>query len=145
MNTVLAHLTDTLQSGTDVIHIVATDSSGNTAVRDVGVQVSPSSASSGSGPTSGGPPATSAAAAAGILVVGGVQGSTVIPGNLDIGARRHLRTLLAALTPSAYSTASLTIGGTLEMLSGGATYFTGSLSAGAVTIDTAARSPATAP
>ena len=50
--------------------------------------------------------------------------------------RRRLSTLLAALTPSAYSTASLTIGGTLEMLSGGATYFTGSLSAGAVTIDT---------
>jgi hypothetical protein len=33
VNTVLAHLTDTLQSGTDVIHIVATDSSGDTAVR----------------------------------------------------------------------------------------------------------------
>jgi T5SS/PEP-CTERM-associated repeat protein len=136
VNTVLAHLTDTLQSGTDVIHIVATDSSGDTAVRDVGVQVSPSSAPSYSGPTGGSPPATPAAAAAGILVVGGVQGSTVIPGNLDIGVGGAFRTLLAALTPSAYSTASLTIDGTLEVLSGGATYFTGSLSAGAVTIDT---------
>jgi T5SS/PEP-CTERM-associated repeat protein len=136
VNTVLAHLTDTLQSGTDVIHIVAMDSSGNTAVRDVGVQISPSSAPSYSGPTSGSPPATPAAAAAGILVVGGVQGSTVIPGNLDIGGGGAATTLLAALAPSAYSTASLTIGGTLEVLSGGATYFTGSLSAGAVTIDT---------
>ena len=86
VNTVLAHLTDTLQSGTDVIHIVAADSSGNTAVRDVGVQISPSAASSGSGPKGGGPPATPAAAAAGILVVGGVQGSRVVPGNLNIGA-----------------------------------------------------------
>ncbi len=134
VNTVLAHLTDTLQSGTDVIHIVAADSSGNTAVRDVGVQISPSAASSGSGPTSGGPPATPAAAAAGILVVGGVQGSRVVPGNLNIGAG-GINALLAALAPSAYSTASLTIGGTLEVLSGGAAYVTGSFGAGAVTID----------
>ena len=68
-------------------------------------------------------------------MVGGVQGSTVIPGNLDVGVGGAFRTVLAALTPSAYSTASLTIGATLEVLSGGAAYFTGSLSPGAVTID----------
>ena len=38
VNTVLAHLTDTVSSGTDVVHIVATDNNGNTIVRDVGVQ-----------------------------------------------------------------------------------------------------------
>ena len=116
VNTVLAHLTDTLQSGTDVVHIVAADSSGNTAVRDVGVQIS----------SVGGvirlAAATqrrtarrlrAAARGSGILVVGGVQSALVVPGNLDIGAG-GINALLAALAPSAYSTASLTIGGTLR-------------------------------
>ena len=41
-------------------------------------------------------------------------------------------TLLAALTPGAYSTASLTVGGTFEVQSGGAAYFSGMLGAAAV-------------
>jgi T5SS/PEP-CTERM-associated repeat protein len=135
VNAALASLTDTLQVGQDIVQIWAADSSGDQAVRTVGVQVSPSAASPGPGNMGGGPPATPAAAAAGILVVGGVQGSTVIPGNLDIGSG-GISTLLAALAPSAYSTASLAIGGTLEVLNGGAAFFTGSLSAGAVMIDT---------
>ena len=155
VNTVLAHLTDMLPSGTDVIHMTATDSSGNTAVRDVGVQVSP--------------PATSAAAAvlgllaadqrfdfggssarvvgqaqsgnldvaaqlgsSGILVVGGVQSALSLAGNLTVDGNT---TLLAALAPGAYSTASLTVGGTFEVQGGAAAYFTGSLGARAVTID----------
>ena len=134
VNAALASLTDTLQVGQDIVQIWAADSSGVQAVRTVGVQVSPSAASSDVGSTGSAPPATPAAAAAGILVVGGVQGSTAIPGNLDIGSG-GTNTLLAALAPSAYSTASLTIGGTLEVLNGGAAFFTGSLSAGTVTID----------
>jgi T5SS/PEP-CTERM-associated repeat protein len=135
VNAALASLTDTLQVGQDIVQIWAADSSGDQAVRTVGVQVSPSAASSDVGSAGSAPPATPAAAAAGILVVGGVQGATAIPGDLDIGGG-GTNTLLAALAPSAYSTASLTIGGTLEVLSGGAAFFTGSLSAGAVTIDT---------
>jgi T5SS/PEP-CTERM-associated repeat protein len=134
VNAALASLTDTLQVGQDIVQIWAADSSGDQAVRTVGVQVSPSAASSASALTGSAPPATPAAAAAGILVVGGVQGSTAIPGNLDIGIG-GTNTLLAALAPGAYSTASLAIGGTLEVLNGGAAFFTGSLSAGAVTID----------
>jgi T5SS/PEP-CTERM-associated repeat protein len=134
VNAALASLTDTLQVGQDIVQIWAADSSGDQAVRTVGVQVSPSAASSDVGSAGSAPPATPAAAAAGILVVGGVQGSTAIPGNLDIGSG-GTNTLLATLAPSAYSTASLTIGGTLEVLNGGAAFFTGSLSAGAVTID----------
>ena len=134
VNAALASLTDTLQVGQDIVQIWAADSSGDQAVRTVGVQVSPSAASSASALTGSAPPSTSAAAAAGILVVGGVQGSTAIPGNLDIGSG-GTNILLAALAPGAYSTASLMIGGTLEVLNGGAAFFTGSLSAGAVTID----------
>jgi T5SS/PEP-CTERM-associated repeat protein len=134
VNAALVSLTDTLQVGQDIVQIWAADSSGDQAVRTVGVQVSPSAASSASALTGSAPPATPAAVAAGILVVGGVQGSTAIPGNLDIGSG-GANTLLAALAPGPYSTASLTIGGTLEVLNGGAAFFTGSLSAGAVTID----------
>ena len=146
VNTVLAHLTDTLQSGTDVMHIVAMDSSGDMAVRDVGVQVSPPAPSTavvapgllaadqrfafGGGSArvvgqaqSGNLDVAGQLGSSGILVVGGVQSALSIAGNLD-GRRRH-DTLLAALAPGAYSTASLTIGGTFEVQSGAAAYFTG--------------------
>ena len=55
-------------------------------------------------------------------------------GDLQIGTG-GISTLLAALSPSAYSTASLTVGGTLEVLSGGTAFFSGALGASAVTID----------
>jgi len=74
-------------------------------------------------------------AGSGGFVVGGVQSSFVLAGNLGIGDAGSSSTLLAALAPSAYSTASLTVGGTLEVSNGGAVYFTGSLGAGAVTVD----------
>ena len=43
--------------------------------------------------------------------------------------------MLAALSPSAYSTASLTVGGTLDVQSGATAYFTGALGANAVQVD----------
>ncbi len=225
VNTVLASLTDTLQSGTDVVQFSATDSSGDTAVRSVGVQVSAPAASSGSGPGAGVPPAvpagstsytwtgqgsdtlfsdpanwtpangppgaadsvsfttaaspapsvvtgTGAAASltidstvafgggstitvgqngagdldiadqqgsAGVLVLGGVESSLAVAGNLEIGGTESgaggSGTLLAALAPSDYSTASLTVGGTLEVWGAGIARFTGSLEAAAVTIE----------
>ncbi len=46
VNAALASLTDTLQVGQDIVQIWAADSSGDQAVRTVGVQVSPSAASS---------------------------------------------------------------------------------------------------
>jgi T5SS/PEP-CTERM-associated repeat protein len=141
VNTVLAHLTDTLQggtlqSGTDVIHIVAMDSSGNTAVRNVGVEISSPAASFNPGPNSTGSLTGTFTAGSGGFVVGGVQSALVIAGNLEIGDAGSSNRLLAALAPSAYSTASLTVGGTLEVSNGGAVYFTGSLGASTVTVDT---------
>jgi len=64
-----------------------------------------------------------------------VQGSSVYSGDLEIGGAGNNTSLLAALAPAPYSTASLTIGGTLEVHSGGAAHFTGALSANAVTVD----------
>ncbi len=49
-----------------------------------------------------------------MLVLGGVQAAQVVAGNLQIGPGGNT-TLLAALAPSAYSTASLTVGGTFEV------------------------------
>ena len=142
VNTVLASLTDTLQSGSDIVQITATDGSGHKVVRNVGVEVSPSAVSSGSATgassgsdTGGGPsgsPAASLTTSGETLAFGGVQSSFTIAGNFDIGGAS---TMLAALAPSAYSTASLTVGGTLEVQNGGSAYFTGSLGAGAVVID----------
>ncbi len=156
VNTVLAHLTDTLQSGTDVIHIVAMDSSGDMAVREVGVQVSPPAPSTaavapgllaadqrfafGGGSArvvgqaqSGNLDVAGQLGSSGILIVGGVQSALSLAGNLTVDGDT---TLLAALAPGAYSTAGLTIGGTFEVQSGAAAYFTGALGARAVAIET---------
>src|SRR5262249_3891033 len=132
VNAVLATLTDTLANGTptggsDVVHFVARDSSGDTAVRDVGVQTA---AAAPAPPT---PPATPprALVGTGIPAIGGVQSPFAAPGGLVIGnggSGASPSTLLAALAPSAYSTASLTIGGTLDVQNGGTARFSGSLS-----------------
>jgi len=155
VNTVLAHLTDTLQSGTDIVQITAMDSSGNIAVRDVGVQVSPPAPgaaaatpgllvadqrfafSGGSARVvgqaqSGNLDVAAQLGSSGILVVGGVQSALSLAGNLTIDGHTSL---LAALSPSAYSTASLTVGGTLDVQSGATAYFTGALGANAVQVD----------
>ena len=157
VNTVLAHLTDTLQggtlqSGTDIVQIVAADSSGHTAVRNVGVQVSPPAPSSaaatpgllvadqrfafggGSARVVGQAQSANLDVAAqlgssGILVVGGVQSALSLAGNLTVDGST---TLLAALAPTAYSTASLTVGGTLDVQSGSAAYFSGLLGANVI-------------
>ena len=110
VNTVLAHLTDTVPSGTDVVHIVATDSSGNTAVRDVGVQTATPVGLPPSRPGCWPPTSSSASPTApracrpgaggtldvagelgnsGILVVGGVQSELSLAGDLD-ARRQHL-------------------------------------------------------
>jgi T5SS/PEP-CTERM-associated repeat protein len=153
VNTVLASLTDSLPSGTDVVQIEAWDSSGDIAVRNVGVQISPSTASS----TSGGAAATRSVngsfafgsstarvvgqgsassfdiagqlGSSGILLVGGVQSAFSVSGTLAVDSGTSL---LAALAPGAYSTASLTVGGALAVQ--GTAFFTGSLSAGAVAV-----------
>jgi T5SS/PEP-CTERM-associated repeat protein len=152
VNTVLAHLTDTLQSGTDVVHIVAMDSSGDTAVRDVGVQISPAVASTSATPgllaadqrfafggnsarvvgqgSAGNLDIAAQLGSSGILLVGGVQSALSLAGNLTVDSGTSL---LAALSPSAYSTASLTVGGTLDVA--GNAYFSGMLGAAAVIID----------
>ena len=155
VNTVLAHLADTLPSGTDIIHIVAMDSSGHVAVRDVGVEVSSPVANTpaatagllvadqnfafggGTARVVGQDQAVSLDTAAqlgnsGILVVGGVQNALSVAGNLDVTGSTSL---LAALSPGAYSTASLTVGGTLEVHGGAAGYFTGSLGAATIKVD----------
>ena len=111
VNTVLASLRDTLASGTDVVQITATDGSGHTAVRTVGVQVAAAAPSTGGSSPGGGPAAFQGN---GMLVLGGVQAAQVVAGNLQIGPGGNTA-LLAALAPSAYSTASLTVGGTLEV------------------------------
>ena len=131
MNTVLASLRDTLAAGTDVVQITATDASGHTAVRTVGVQVAAAAAPSGGGSPGGG---MAAFQGNGMLVVGGVQAAQVVAGNLQIGPGGN-STLLAALAPSAYSTASLTVGGTFEVLAGGTARITGTLGAQAVQVD----------
>jgi hypothetical protein len=130
---VLASLRDTLASGSDVVQITATDGSGHTAVRTVGVQIAAAAASPGGSSPGTGPAAFQGN---GMLVVGGVQAAQVVAGNLQIGAGGN-NTLLAALAPSAYSTASLTVGGTFEVLAGGTARFTGTLGAPVVQVDAA--------
>ena len=137
VNTVLASLTDTLQSGRDIVQISVLDSSGNAAVRSVGVEISASPAPSGASP-----PAdvavpsiadiTQQLAGIGVVFVGGVENAQTVTGDLEIGPGT---TLLAALAPSAYSTASLTVDGALEVLSGGTARFSGSLGGSTVRID----------
>jgi T5SS/PEP-CTERM-associated repeat protein len=151
VNTVLAHLNDTVSSGTDVVHIVATDSTGNTIVRDVGVQtaapVAPPTVTPGLLPANqlfgftdgtarvvGQGQATNLDVAgqlgnSGILVVGGVQSQLALAGNLDLSGSTSL---LAALSPNAYSTASLTIGGAFSVQTGSSTYFSGTLAANTI-------------
>src|SRR5918993_647428 len=151
VNTVLAHLTDTVSSGTDVVHIVATDNNGNTIVRDVGVQtaapVTPATVTPGLLPANqlfsftdgtarvvGQGQATNLDVAgqlgnSGILVVGGVQSQLSLAGNLDLSGSTSL---LAALSPNAYSTANLTIGGAFSVQTGSSTYFSGTLAANTI-------------
>ncbi len=151
VNTVLAHLTDTVRSGTDVVHIVATDNNGNTIVRDVGVQtsapVAPPSVTPGLLPANqlfsftdgtacvvgqgqgGNLDVAGQLGNSGVLVVGGVQSQYSLSGNLDVSGNSSL---LAALSPSAYSTASLTIGGTFSVQSGADAFFSGTLAAATI-------------
>ena len=155
VNTVLAHLTDSPQGNSDVIRIVAADGNGNTVTRDVGVQVATTTEDSAGpvpgllvddqsfaftggvarvvGQSSGGTyDMATALGNDGMLVVGGVQNTLSLAGNLVIDGST---TLFAALSPSAYSTASLKIAGALDVQSGGAAYFSGTL--GAAGIDNA--------
>jgi len=151
VNTLLANLTDTVASGTDVVRVVATDSSGNTAVRDVGVQTAPAvppltvtpglltanqlfGFSDGTARVVGQGQGANLDVAAqlgnsGILVVAGVQSQLSLTGNLDLSGNTSL---IAALSPNAYSTASLTIGGTLSVQTGSSTYFSGMLAAATI-------------
>lgn len=151
VNTVLAHLTDTVSSGTDVVHIVATDNAGNTIVRDVGVQTAAPVAPPAVTPglltanqlfsfTDGTVRVVGQGQAAnldvagqlgnsGVLVVGGVQSQLALAGNLDLSGNTSL---LAALSPNAYSTASLTIGGAFSVQTGSSTYFSGTLAANTI-------------
>ncbi len=116
-----------------MVQVEAWDSSGHIAVRNVGVQISPPAAAS----IAAAPPASGIAGplgSSGILLVGGVQSALAVAGDLEIGAGAPT-TLLAALAPTAYSTASLTIGGTFEVQSGGTAFFSGALGAAAIGID----------
>lgn len=140
LNTVLASLTDTLQSGKDIVQISVTDSSGHTAVHSVGVQISAGATSPDASPSSDVTAAsiadiTQLLASNGVLFVGGVENAQVISGDLEIGPSGDYATLLAALAPSAYSTASLTVGGALDVLSGAIARFSGTLGGSTVRID----------
>ena len=132
VNTVLASLTDSLGSGSDIVHIAATDSGGGSAARNVGVKVLSAGASSSASPDA--PPAVFQAN--GVAVLGGVQASLDVAGNLQLGSGGYATTLFAALAPNAYATATLSVGGTFEVKSGGAGYFTGGLTAPTVQVDT---------
>jgi len=134
VNTVLAHLTDTLQSDSDVVHMVVTDSGGHTAVRDVGVRLSSAVAPASPGPSSAArprrrrPPRTASSSSAACRL------ERLFRRSRD-RRRRQQHFVARRAGAGAYSTASLTIGGTLEVHSGGAAHFTGALSANAVTVD----------
>jgi hypothetical protein len=131
VNTVLASLTDTLSSGTDVVQITATDSSGDSTSRTVGVKVVAAGIDTGS--VSSTPP--SAFQANGVTVFGGVEATLGFTGDLLIGPGGYTTTLFAALAPSAYATATLSVGNTFEVANGGATYFTGDVSAATIQVD----------
>lgn len=151
VNTLLANVTDTVASGTDVVHVVAIDSNGNSIVRDVGVQTAPPVTSPAVTP--GLLPANqlfdfSGATVrvvgqgqgdnlniagklgnSGILVAGGVQSQLSLSGNLAVIGNTSL---LAALSPNAYSTASVAIGGTFLVETGSSAYVSGTLAANAI-------------
>lgn len=151
VNTLLAHVTDTIASGTDIVRLAAIDSGGNTIVRNVGVQtaapVTPSAVTPGllvadqlfafSGGTArvvGQGQASNLDVAgqlgnSGILVVGGVQSQLSVAGSLAVDGNTSL---LAALSPNAYSTAGLTIGGAFSVAAGSAAYFSGTLAAATI-------------
>src|SRR5262249_14598069 len=133
VNTVLASLSDTLSSGSDVVQANATDGNGHTATRTVGVKVSAAPSPAPTTPATGLAPFTSN----GLLVLRGGNAAQSYAGNLQIGpgGAAGINTLLAALSPSAYSTASLTVGGTLEVMSGGNAFFSGALGAQTVQVD----------
>lgn len=148
VNTLLANVTDTVTSGADVVHVVAIDSNGNTIVRDVGVQaappVAPPTVTPGLLPANqlfdftggtarvvgqgqgGNLDVAGELGNSGILVVGGVQSQLSLSGNLAVTGNTSL---LAALSPNAYSTASLTIGGTFLVETGSSAYVSGTLAA----------------
>jgi hypothetical protein len=145
VNTVLARLTDTLPTGiaSDLVQVVATDlNTGNSVTRIIGV-----AGSSPGTPRLAGTPVAGAGAAVALgaieaqlaasklLVVGGVQASATFSGDLYIGADGEIATMLAALAPSAYSTASLTIENALDVAAGGTAFFSGLLNAASMTID----------
>jgi T5SS/PEP-CTERM-associated repeat protein len=151
VNTLLANVTDTLATGIDIVHVVAADGAGNIAMRDVGVQAVPAVApptvtpglltanqlfgfSGGTARVVGqGQEANLAVASqlgnSGILVVGGVQSQLSLAGDLALTGNTSL---LAALSPNAYSTASLTVGGSFSVGTGSSTYFSGTLTANAI-------------
>jgi T5SS/PEP-CTERM-associated repeat protein len=131
VNAVLGSLTDTLASVSDVVHFAASDSRGDKAVRDVGAEIAAAAPqSNGLAPAAGPSPFTGN----GILAVGGVQSTFAVPGDLTLSAGGSTATLLAALAPAAYSTASLSIGGALNVASGGSGLFSGSLGAHSITV-----------
>ena len=74
----------------------------------------------------------------GELVIGGVDASFVVVGNLDIGGGTTnaggFGSLLATLAPDAYSTARLSIGGTLQVWENGVARVSGDLGAAAVIV-----------
>lgn len=137
INTVLASLTDALQSGRDMVQIAVTDSSANSAMRTVGVQISTAITSPAASPPSDVSATTISdvtqlLADKGVLFVGGVENAQTVNGDLQIGPDLSL---LAALAPSAYSTASLAVSGALEILNGGIGRFSGNLGGSTVTIE----------
>ncbi len=134
VNTVLANLTDTVSSGHDEVRIVATDVDGNQAVRTVDVFTSSGSAASAA--SSGGDTGFAGQfGSTGLLLIGGVSASFSTSGNLQIGPGGDYTSMLAALSPGAYSTAQLTVGGMLEIESAGVARFTGLLSGGSLAVD----------
>lgn len=131
VNTVLASLADLLPSGSDIVRVAATDSGGHSAVRTVGVKVAAVATSPDPEPEA----FRSVFRSHGLRVLGGVQASLAVPGDLLVGRDGDASVLLAALSPGAYSSATLSIGGTLDVATGGAVYFTGRLAAPSIRID----------
>ena len=134
VNTVLASLTDTVQSGNDEVIITASDGVGpnlTTVTRTVGLQIAAPVVAASPGAQS----ILGSFSGDGILAVGGVNSTDNISGDLQIGPNGTATNLLAALSPDAYATATLTIGGALEIESGGTAWFSGDLSAAAVKVD----------
>jgi hypothetical protein len=74
----------------------------------------------------------------GTLILGGVNSTLSIAGNLAVGGTNETAggngTVIAALSPSSNSTADLTIGGTLKVWEQGTLRFSGALDAGTVNI-----------